>query len=589
MQSSCITQFEMMANPMLHIKKCTACAGPVSREIIHPLLFVPVCMDCDYHYNSGEFTIENGNEIYCRLCGEGEGALLLCDTCPKSFCTRCITNTVGISELRRIQKLSDRWHCFVCSPQPIQDLCIKNGWKYHTLNQAAKKQSRKGVVFADISRGREKFEIPVINEVDKEGPPLDFVYVAAPVAGEGVVLSSNPEHLGCCSCTDNCRDPTKCECALQMGGSFAYDTTGVIMNEKPGGIYECNSRCACNANRCKNRVVGSGPHLRLEVFRCDNPLKGWGVRCKNDIYPGTYVADYLGEILLEEDSEKRGLMLNDEYLFTQDFWGRSCALDKLADLGIKQHLHSIPREEDKDITVMDKAEVSKYLDPELVELLSRKGAIDRALDMGRKLREDPVGFIAQLDEEFKNENEACSAIRAQQQGKAAPIRSSTSGSKNAFKLRMGKAAGGGKGGRMGSINAVLDLDADDIHHYDSDDSSARPPTAGNKKAAVGKDRKKRPLHGGKDAAASAAATATADTSAGLEHRYRSWHDFHLAARQKALEQGISVISDRTIIEVEQSTQTYTIDGRYAPPSTYFFCTIVFFPRRMHSVWIFIII
>lgn len=531
-------------------------------------MYVPICEDCHDHYNNGEFTIEDGNEIYCRLCGEGEEELILCDTCPKSFCARCIENTVGKSELRRIQGLSDRWHCFVCSPQAIQDLCIKNGWKYHQQGQAAKKFSRKGVVYADISRGREKFEIPVINEIDKAAPPLDFVYVTESVAGEGVVLSNNPEHLGCCSCTDNCRDPTKCECALMMGGSFAYDSTGIIMSEKPNGIYECNSRCSCNVNRCKNRVVGKGPHLRLEVFRCDNPLKGWGVRCKNDIYPGTYITDYLGEIMLEEDAEKRGLTLNDEYLFTQDFWGRSCALDKMAELGMQQHLHSIPREEDVDVSVMTKDEVSDILqDDELVELLARKGAIDRALDMGRQLRENPVEFIAKLDGVFNNASEAVTtSLKTQQGGKATSstraIRSSTSGSKNALKARLG----GGAQGSSASKAVVLDLDADDVDACQSDEDAAATATTGTARKAVAASSSsssssaQQNSRGGSSSRKRSMSEAT-DPEGGGKLRYTSWNDYHHVARQKALEQAISVISDRTIIEVEQSTQTYTIDGR----------------------------
>mgnify|MGYP006191457639 CR=1 FL=1 len=505
---------------MTSVKKCTACAGPVSKEIVHPLLYVPICITCDFHYNNGEFTIEHGNEIYCRLCGEGEGdSLLLCDTCPKSFCSRCIENTVGKSELRRIQALSDRWHCFVCSPQPIQDLCLKNNWKYHPQTTAARKNTRKGVVFADISRGREKFEIPVINEVDKAEPPLDFVYVAHPVAGDGVTLVNDPDQLGCCTCTDNCRDPLRCECSLAMGGSFAYDETGVIMNEKPGGIFECNARCSCHVSRCKNRIVGNGPNLRLEVFRCDNPLKGWGVRCKTDILPGTYIADYLGEVLLEEDSEKRGLMLNDEYLFTQDFWGRSCALEKLADLGIKQHLHSVPREEDQDITAMDKEDVSRFLDAELVELLDRKGAIGRALQIGKDLRADPVRYIARMEQQFSGlDQDYCTVIPTQ----------------------------GAKPKARGRINkgGVIDLDSDDLSQYASDDSA---PSG---KAKSSKGGKKRPL---------SEATTAVDKYEGVQ--YKSWYDYHLVARQKALDQAISVISDRTMLEVERTTQTYTIDGR----------------------------
>ena len=268
------------------MKRCTACHSPIilGKVMEHPLLSVPICETCNWQYNSGEFEIEEDNEIYCRFCGEGEGNLILCDSCPKSFCVRCIGNCFGQAELRRILSLSDRWNCLICSPQPLIDLCIQNGWKYRALpdeKAAAEgtKRACRGMICADISKGREKFEIPVFNEVDKERAPLSFVYIAAPVAGKGVKLTNNPQFLACCSCTDNCQDPTKCECALRMNG-FAYDQNGILVPKNPSsihnGIFECNSRCNCHKDRCKNRVVGNGSKLRLEVFRCENPAKGWG-------------------------------------------------------------------------------------------------------------------------------------------------------------------------------------------------------------------------------------------------------------------------------------------------------------------------
>jgi hypothetical protein len=108
--------------------QCTACAAPFTRDqpaVDHPLLHVPICCICWHNYNIGEFTQANGNEIYCRLCGEGEGSLLLCDVCPKSFCERCIINSVGLPELHRIHSISTRWNCFFCNPLPFKDMCSK--------------------------------------------------------------------------------------------------------------------------------------------------------------------------------------------------------------------------------------------------------------------------------------------------------------------------------------------------------------------------------------------------------------------------------------------------------------------------------
>jgi hypothetical protein len=533
-------------------KKCTACHAVLTKEIIHPLLYVPICTNCDFQYQSGEFTIENGNEIFCRFCGEGEDSLLLCDSCPKSFCCRCIGNALGMNELRRIQSLSDRWHCLVCSPQPLQDLYEKHGWKYHCRFQVQeKKQSRKGLVYADISRGRERFEIPVINEVDSAGPPLDFTYVAEPVAGAGVILSNNPNNMDCCSCTDNCKDPKRCECALKMGGIFPYEAgTGTKLRDVPGGIFECNAHCACNVNRCQNRVVGKGPALRLEVFRCDNPAKGWGVRCKTDIAEGTYITDYLGEILFEEDAEKRGLTINDEYLFTLDFWGRLCADRKLEELKLTGAIKSVPLQLDVDALVLEEEDVRQYLDDELVDLLAKKGAIKRALSMGKKLRENPHRFMHLQDLNYSNQ--------------VGPDVLYTEG--------------GGSDVRGGKMNKLLDLDRDNIGElYGEEDEELgrmkycrQSKTKSKNQAKILKlKNRKRPLGKNEgrnreedDLVKDALQELGADNSKIHEEKpFTSWTAYHAVARQKALEQAKSIILDRTVLETEDMHQTFTVDAR----------------------------
>lgn len=61
-------------------------------------------------------------------------------------------------------------------------------------------------------------------------------------------------------------------------------------------LYECHPYCRCHAYGCKNRVVSKGVHLRLQVFRCEEKGKGWGVRCQDPIEQGTFICDYIGEV-----------------------------------------------------------------------------------------------------------------------------------------------------------------------------------------------------------------------------------------------------------------------------------------------------
>lgn len=51
----------------------------------------------------------------------------------------------------------------------------------------------------------------------------------------------------------------------------------------------------------------------MELFRTQK--KGWGVRALQDIPKGTFVCEYVGEIILEDEAEMRQ---NDAYLFSLD-------------------------------------------------------------------------------------------------------------------------------------------------------------------------------------------------------------------------------------------------------------------------------
>lgn len=67
-------------------------------------------------------------------------------------------------------------------------------------------------------------------------------------------------------------------------------------------INECNSECDCNEEDCSNRIVQNGRKLKLDVF--DSGLKGTGVRALEPIPKGSFVIEYLGEVIGEVEAEK---------------------------------------------------------------------------------------------------------------------------------------------------------------------------------------------------------------------------------------------------------------------------------------------
>lgn len=165
-----------------------------------------------------------------------------------------------------------------------------------------------------ITKG--KPSIKVENMVDLEHAPQDFLYIDDYLPGVGVIIPEEPP-IGC-ECTA-CDSKTKC-CYAMYDGSFPY-TSACRIRVPPGTpIYECNKRCKCSED-CQNRVVQRGSQIKLCVFRTANG-RGWGVKTLRVIKKGTFVIQYVGEVITNEEAEKRGKEYDAAgrtYLFDLDY------------------------------------------------------------------------------------------------------------------------------------------------------------------------------------------------------------------------------------------------------------------------------
>ncbi|TSL89850.1 Transcriptional regulator ATRX [Bagarius yarrelli] len=106
---------------------CTACGQQVNhfqRDSVyqHPILKVLLCKSCFKYYMSDDISKdEDGMDEQCRWCAEG-GNLLCCDYCSNAFCKTCILRNLGRKELSGIMNNEDeKWHCYVCHPEPLED------------------------------------------------------------------------------------------------------------------------------------------------------------------------------------------------------------------------------------------------------------------------------------------------------------------------------------------------------------------------------------------------------------------------------------------------------------------------------------
>lgn len=156
-----------------------------------------------------------------------------------------------------------------------------------------------------------KTRVSIINEIDDESP-ANFIYIDQLKYTSPVQPPDSDFLTGCdCSrfsnCIDACHDIS------------AYDDDGRLIINQGTAIYECNQSCECGA-RCKNRVVQRGRKIPLQVYKTKG--KGWGVRSLQDIPKGTFIEEYIGEVITVEEGDSRGVVydkLGCSYLFDMDF------------------------------------------------------------------------------------------------------------------------------------------------------------------------------------------------------------------------------------------------------------------------------
>lgn len=155
----------------------------------------------------------------------------------------------------------------------------------------------------DISCGKEKVPICAVNTID-EGSPQPFTYI------KEIIYPSNYIQIPPkgCDCFGGCSDSIKCACAVKNGGELPFNGRGAIVQAKPL-VYECGPSCKC-APSCHNRVSQYGIKFPLEVFKTKN--MGWGLRSLAFIASGSFVCEYAGELIQDDDAQKRS---DDEYLF----------------------------------------------------------------------------------------------------------------------------------------------------------------------------------------------------------------------------------------------------------------------------------
>ncbi|XP_057519724.1 histone-lysine N-methyltransferase, H3 lysine-9 specific SUVH6-like [Amaranthus tricolor] len=170
--------------------------------------------------------------------------------------------------------------------------------------KARKSKKREACNVNDISKGKEKFPICAVNTIDNEKSP-PFTYITEVMYPDWCQLIP-PEG---CDCKDGCSSSKHCACSIKNGGEIPYNYSGAIVEEK-SLVYECGPSCKCPPT-CHNRVSQHGIKHPLEIFKTES--NGWGLRPLSSIASGSFVCEYIGELLDDNDAEQR--TDNNAYLF----------------------------------------------------------------------------------------------------------------------------------------------------------------------------------------------------------------------------------------------------------------------------------
>ncbi|XP_050231027.1 histone-lysine N-methyltransferase SUVR4-like isoform X2 [Mercurialis annua] len=266
------------------------------------------------------------------------------------------------------------------------------------------------IYIQDIARGLEKMRIPLVNEYGALELP-NFLYIKNNMVHKDAHIDFSLARISednfCGQCIGDCLSSAlPCACAGETRGEFAYTQEGLLkeefldeciaMSREPERKYfyfceicplqndlyskksrrikpckghlsrrfvkECWSKCGCS-KKCRNRVVQKGIQVALQVYAAGEG-KGWGVRSVNALKKGTFICEYIGEIVTNQELYDR----NTERALKQEKHTYPVLLD--ADWGSERML------KDEEALCLDATEfgnVGRFVnhrchDPNLVEI-----------------------------------------------------------------------------------------------------------------------------------------------------------------------------------------------------------------------------
>jgi len=188
---------------------------------------------------------------------------------------------------------------------PIRSHGLSNSVAF-TLNKQIQKQKHDELEM-ELNMSKRGFMSSTWTKIENKVDLTLFVKQYIPIkkqeCGDDLLCIKSPsaqqERACCCSKGGrNCCSGALCN----------YDKNGTLkgLPDLPDTIYECNLHCRCHLDKtkCRNRVIQLGSQFTFCIFRV-SPAVGWGLKACNNIPAGSFVIEYLGEVISDEEATKR--------------------------------------------------------------------------------------------------------------------------------------------------------------------------------------------------------------------------------------------------------------------------------------------
>lgn len=299
------------------------------------------------------------NVNWCFACSTG-GNLLCCEGCPAAFHQDCLglesapEGAFLCSDCARFKhpKYGDIvwvklgtyrwWPAKVCSPsevppnimalkhQPVGEFAVRfyGSHDYYWTHRGRVflfEEGDRGSLTASSKGLARLFESALVEatkdweqqrqarEQSSKPPPFRMIRTNRPV-GAVVVPVADLRTVSVCLCTQ--KDPCRSDCLNRML------------------LYECHRDLCPAGEHCENQRFTRRQYAQVSVIRA--PGRGWGLRADQALTAGDFVMEYVGELIDEEECERRLEHLHQER--SSNFYFLTLDKDRIIDAGPRGNL-----------------------------------------------------------------------------------------------------------------------------------------------------------------------------------------------------------------------------------------------------------